>query len=112
MTEDAGTTEPLTWHVAWDVDKYDEDTVERLTRKLGRTPQGADFEAAGLEPYEVGHVERNLLTTAGLTRLTSLFTAGGGQALTNTSGRIGVGNGVGTAAVGDTDMSAAAGAAN
>ena len=106
------TTEPVTWTVQWGVHKFDEDATTWLTEKLGRDPQFADFTAANIAAYEVARVERNLLTTAGLTRITSLIIAGGGQALTNTSGRIGVGNGVGTAAVGDTDMSAAAGTAN
>jgi hypothetical protein len=105
-------TDPLTWHTQWGVQRWDEDATAWLTEKLGRTPTAADFEAAGIDPYAVTSVDRNLLTTAGLTRITSLITAGGGQALTNTSGRIGVGNGAGTAAVGDTDLSAAAGSAN
>jgi hypothetical protein len=105
--------EQLTWFVEWDVHKFDQDTTTWLTERLGRDPQFADFVAAGLEPYDIGHVEPNLLTTAGLDRITKLITATGSpQALTNTSGRIGVGNGAGTAAVGDTDLSAAAGAAN
>lgn len=106
------TTDPVTWSVEWGVRKYDEDAVAWLTERLGREPSGADFTAAGIDPYEDNTVMRNLLTTAGLGRITSLITGAGGQALTNTSGRIGVGNGVGTAAVGDTDLSAAAGTAN
>lgn len=106
------TVEPINWSAQWEIAKYDEDVTAWLTGKLGRAPQGADFDAANLAAYEVAHVERNLLTTAGLTRVTSLIVGGGGQALTNTSGRIGVGNGVGTAAVGDTDLSAAVGSAN
>lgn len=104
--------EPVTWSVLWGVHKFDEDATAYLCEKLGRAPQFADFEAARIDPYEVGQVERNLLTTAGLTRITSLITGAGGQALTNTAGRIGVGNGVSTAAVGDTDLSAAAGTTN
>jgi hypothetical protein len=56
--------------------------------------------------------EKNLLTTNGINRMLNLTIAGGGQALTNTATRLGTGNGVGTAAVGDTDLSAAAGSAN
>jgi hypothetical protein len=52
------------------------------------------------------------VTTAGLTRNASLLIGAGGQAPTNTSCRLGVGNGAGTAAVGDTDFSAAAGSSN
>lgn len=106
------TDEPVTWNVLWGVHRWDAEQTAWLTERLGRPPVAADFEAARIDPYAVTTVERNLLTTAGLTRITSLITAGGGQALTNTSGRIGVGNGAGTAAVGDTDLSAAAGSAN
>jgi hypothetical protein len=104
--------ETLNWHARWEIAKYDEDVTAWLTEKLGRAPQGADFEAARVKAFEVGEVDRNLLTTAGVTRMASLLVAGGGQALTATSGRIGVGNGAGSAAVGDTDLSAAAGSTN
>jgi hypothetical protein len=63
-------------------------------------------------PYAVSTVERNLLTTAGTDPHHVADHRGGGQALTNTSSRIGVGNGAGTAAIGDTDLSAAAGSTN
>src|SRR3954464_1416121 len=102
----------LSWSAAWDVQKYDEDAVAWLTQKLGRTPQGADFQAASIDPYEDNHVPGNLLTTAGLTRITSLITGAGGVAFTNTTARIGTGNGAGTAAVGDVALSAAAGSTN
>jgi hypothetical protein len=104
--------DPINWQCNWGVQKWDEDAVAYLTAKLGRTPAGADFEAARIAPYEEVVVERNLLTTAGLTRITSLITGAGGVAFTNTTARIGVGNGAGTAAVGDTALSAAAGSAN
>lgn len=65
-----------------------------------------------VDPVEVIVAPGNLLTTAGLTRITSLITGGGGQAATNTSARIGVGNSSTAAAVGQTDLQAAAGAAN
>lgn len=104
-----GTTDTIKWSVALRIDRYDEAAV----RRTGLTePSTEDFERLGIEPYETTVVANNLLTTAGLTRLTSLLTAGGGQALTNTSCRIGVGNGSGSAAVGDTDLSASAGSAN
>jgi len=99
----------IDWYAVATVHKFDEDATGWLTERLGRDPLFADFRAAGINPYAVDTTERNLLTTAGLTRITSLITGGGGQALTNTSGRIGVGDGSGTAAVGDTDLSAIAG---
>jgi hypothetical protein len=105
-------TEPLTWNVQWGVQRWDEEATAWLTEKLGRTPTAADFEAAGVTPYAVSTVERNLLTTVGLTRITSADHRRGWPGATNTSSRIGVGNGAGTAAIGDTDLSAAAGSAN
>lgn len=101
------------WYIEWGVRKYDEDDVVRLASLLGREPQGVDFTAAGVRPYEANRLERNLLTTAGVARIHGLVTAVGGlQAASATATRIGVGNGAGTAAVGDTDLSAAAGSAN
>lgn len=64
------------------------------------------------DPYEVISKVGNLLTTAGLTRITSLITAAGGQGLTNTASRLGFGNSNTAAAVGQTDLQAAAGASN
>jgi hypothetical protein len=42
----------------------------------------------------------------------ALLNATGGQAATNTATRLGTGNGAGSAAIGDTDLGAAAGSAN
>jgi hypothetical protein len=94
----------------WRVDRYDADQTAWVRRRSGlAAPDGAAFRRLRVDPYETSTVHGNLLTTAGLNRLTSLAIAGGGQAITNTSARIGVGDGAGTAAVGDTDLSAAAG---
>jgi hypothetical protein len=98
------------WHVQWAVRKYDEDMTAWLAKQLGRDPQGADFDRAKLAPYEIGEVARNLLTTVGVARIHGLITAVGGlQAASATAARIGVGDGAGTAAVGDTDLSASSG---
>ncbi|WP_436759346.1 hypothetical protein [Streptosporangium sp. V21-05] len=97
----------------WKVDRFDADQTAWVQRRSGLVaPTVADFARAGVQPYLTTEVHGNLATTAGLTRLTSLLTAGGGQAIVATSARIGVGNGVGTAAVGDTDLSASAGSSN
>jgi hypothetical protein len=100
------------WQAHLTIEKWGEVETAELTRILGHAPKPEDFHAYAVRPFEVAQVANNLLTTAGLTRLTSLLTGGGGQALTNTACRLGVGNGAGTAAVGDTDLSAAAGSAN
>lgn len=104
-----GTTDTVKWDVAFRIDRYDQDAVARSGLAA---PTAEDFERLGIAPTETSEVLANLLTTAGLARLTSLLTGGGGQAVTNTSARLGVGNGAGTAAVADTDLSAAAGSAN
>lgn len=108
--------EKLQWNVTAHVDKWTDEQTEWVRRqhadRLIRSPQAADFAAAGIAPHDTADCDGNLVTTAGLNRLTALLMAAGGQALTATATRLGVGNGSGTAAVGDTDLSAAAGAAN
>ena len=83
------------WRINWQIAKYADD---------------AAF-AAG-QPYEVNDVPGNLLTTAGIGRIATLLTAGTGNLISSTTARVGVGNGAGTAAIGDTDLSASAGSAN
>jgi hypothetical protein len=102
-------TDTVNWNCTWGVRKFDEDAVAWLTDRLGRTPSGDDFAAAGIAPYEDSIIDRNLLTTAGLTRITSLIVGGGGQAADNTHARLGVGDGTTAVAIGDTDFSASAG---
>ena len=105
--------EPIRWLPRARVDKYAQDAVEFVQRRSGLLAPSADcIEHYGVKPYESIELDGNLLTTAGLTRLTSLLTAGGGQGMTNTAVRLGTGNGSGSAAVGDTDLGAAAGSAN
>lgn len=62
------------------------------------------------EPYESIDAGGNLLTTAGLNRVTSLIIGGGGQAWNNANSRLGVGDDATAAAVGNTDLTAGAGA--
>jgi len=79
----------------------------------GLQPLGEDFARLGIEPYAVSEVVGNLITNAGWTRLMNLLTnQGATQALTATSVRIGVGNGVTAEAYADTDLAASAGASN
>lgn len=113
VSSETTTHESYLWvPTAW-VDKFDDDQTAWAMLKLDQERiTAADFEALGIKPYETLDAGKNLLTTAGLTRLTSLLNGAGGQAATNTATRIGVGNGAGTAAVGDTALSAAAGSAN
>ncbi len=99
------------------VDKFDDPdkvayVLSRLPKQRAGQPQYADFAALGITPDDTAEAARNLITTAGLTRITSLIIAGGGQAATNTASRLGAGNGNTAEAVGNTDLSAAAGSSN
>lgn len=107
------THDGIDWHASLNIRRWDADQTRWVAGRLGLLqPQASDFARAGVRPYSESDVEHNLLTTAGLTRITALINAGGGNAVTSTTTRVGAGNGVGTAAVGDTDLSAAAGSAN
>lgn len=106
-------TDTLTWTPRAHVDKYDDEQTAWMKTKHGiLIPTGDDFARAGVKPYDTADDEGNLVTTAGLTRLMTLLIASGGQGLTNTATRLGVGNGAGSAAIGDTDLGASAGSGN
>ncbi|WP_242892437.1 hypothetical protein [Actinomadura litoris] len=107
----ADKTDGLTWRAGARVEKWTPEQVTQVRAAIGHEPTAEDL-AARIAPAEVVDAPGNLLTTAGLTRITSLITGGGGQAATNTAARIGVGNGAGSAVIGDTDLSASAGAGN
>lgn len=98
------------WHCNWGIQKWDAQATAEATRELdGLKPEAWHFEHLGLRPYLVDHVHGNLLTTAGLGRIATLVNAGTGNLIASTTARIGAGDGAGTAAIGDTDLSAAAG---
>lgn len=110
-------TDSVRWSPVVTVEKYDDDmtawVMDRLAEeRLNATPQGVDFNRFNVRPYDVVEAAGNLLTTAGLGRLTSLLIAGGGQGATNTATRLGVGNSATAAAVGQTDLQASAGSSN
>lgn len=102
----------ISWRPVALVEKWDADQLAFVQRRTGILTPCSDVLSAHVAPYEVVEVAGNLLTTAGLNRITSLIIAGGGQAATNTSARLGVGNSTTAAAVGQTDLQAAAGAGN
>lgn len=107
------THDSIRWRPVATVEKYDDDQTAWVSRMLDiRKPLARHFELAGVKPYETLVAPGNLLTTAGLNRITSLIIAGGGQGATNTASRLGVGNSSTAAAVGQTDLQAAAGSAN
>jgi hypothetical protein len=104
----------IKWNPLVTIEKYSPDQVEWIRTQSGiLEPQGSDFEAFSLVPEDgVLDVSGNELTTAGLTRITSLINGAGGQALTNTATRIGVGNSATAFAAGQTDLQASAGSSN
>jgi hypothetical protein len=103
----------LGWFAELQVERWDEDQTRWLARKAHvKAPRASLFHLHGLKPYEVTRVERNLLTTAGIGRITTLINAGTGNLIASATARVGAGNGAGSAAIGDTDLSAAAGSAN
>jgi hypothetical protein len=100
----------VTWQSATTLHKYSPEQGDRARAELGRHPTHEEIQQLCGDPEHGVHedLESNLLTTAGLARITALIT-GTGQAATATSLRLGVGDGTGPAAIGDTDLSAAAG---
>jgi hypothetical protein len=105
-------SDSIRWQPHLRVAKYDEAQTLRAERNGFYRPDDADFAQLGIEPYEVRNTPGNLLTTAGLTRIATLVTAGTGNLISSTTARVGVGNGVTAEAVGNTDLAAAAGSAN
>lgn len=104
-------SEGLQWRSTSLVEKFSPDQVAYATALLGRAPSGSELHALCGPPEDGVHEDltSNLLTTAGLTRITNLLTAGGAQAATATSARLGVGDSSTAALVGDTDLGAASG---
>lgn len=100
------------WRCEWLVRRWDEDATSWLSERLGRDPLEADFDAHRVASYLDTEVHGNLLTTAGLGRIATLVTAGTGNLISSTTARVGTGNGAGSAAIGDTDLGAAAGSSN
>jgi hypothetical protein len=86
----------IKWVPRIQVAKYSPEQVRELTAFLGYEPTAHDFNNLAVEPSDYSFAVGNDLTDAGLTRITSLLTGGGGQALTQAASRIGVGDGTAT----------------
>lgn len=112
VAAEAGVRDSILWRPVATVQKYAEDKVQWVIDKSGvAVPDGALLESL-VEPDETVVSVGNILLTAGLQRITNLIIGAGGQAATTAATRIGTGNGSTAVAVGNTDLSAAAGAAN
>ncbi|MFI5542084.1 hypothetical protein ACIA5H_37585 [Nocardia sp. NPDC051900] len=98
----------LRWHAECRVVKFAPATVLDMIRHVGREPVGheiADLMHRGVfTPDDIHHEIGNLLTTAGLNRLTSLFEGAGGAVFNNADAIVGVGSSTTAAAVGDTAL--------
>lgn len=111
--------ESALWRPIAVVEKFSDEQVNFVGQKLGlpagiAAPISGDLlrGLAGAPEHGIVASVDNLLTTAGLNRLTSLLIAAGGQGMTNTATRLGVGNSATAEAVGQTDLQASAGSAN
>lgn len=104
-----GDLDPVRWRARARVRKWDDDQVEWVRSRTGVLDPQGDLLGAHIDPYETVEADGNLLTTAGLGRVTSLIIAGGGQGLTATATRLGVGDSSTAANVADTDLGAASG---
>lgn len=92
----------IKWHAFAKVFKWDADQTAELAEYLGRQPQYADFQRLGVKHSDYAEADGNLLTTAGLNRITNLIIGGGGTALTAGSRAMaGVGDSATAATVSD-----------
>lgn len=101
----------IKWKAHASIAKYSAEQVAFATETLGYEPKGAELAQLFDAPADgVTEVPDNLLTTAGLQRITNLIIASGAQGATATRTAIGVGDRGGsasdTAAVGDTALTA------
>jgi hypothetical protein len=105
--------DPIRWKAHARIDKWSDQSVAHAQRITGQDfVTGDDMTSIGLAPDDVVDIPDNLLTTAGLQRITNLIIGAGGQALTQTATRLGVGNSSTAATVLQADLQAAAGAGN
>src|SRR5262245_53231063 len=96
----------------WLIRSDTESQTEAARAVLGREPTEEDFRSLGVRPDSESEVDGNLIVNAGWNRMLILANAGTGNLISSTTARVGAGNGGGTAAAGDTDLSASAGSAN
>lgn len=112
VTAGSSLPEKLGWRCNWMLRKYDERATRKAERRGIFRPSDADFAELGLAPFEEALTVGNNLTTAGLGRIATLLNAGTGNLISSTTARVGAGNGSTAFAIGDTDLSAAAGSSN
>lgn len=94
----------IKWQPHAHIDKYSPEVVRELTEFLGHSPTSADFARFSVNPKSVTEVSGNLLTTAGLSRITNLIIGGGGTAFNSSNSAIGVGTSSTGEVVGNTAL--------
>ncbi len=94
----------LKWSPRVVLSKYDDDMVDFTSNILDVYRPTGDQLAECCTPYETVEVEGNLLTTAGLTRVTQLLIGTSTGTLDSTRARLGVGDTATAAVVGDTSL--------
>lgn len=92
------------WSPFATVEKYDDDQVGYVRRISGLLEPDGDTMRSLCTPYEVAECEGNLLTTAGLNRITALLIGASTGTMDATRVRLGVGDSSTAAAVGDTTL--------
>lgn len=110
-------SDPIQWRAEARAIQYGPESVAEIALILGHEPTGPELRALEADgtiwPDDITYAEGNLVTTAGLNRITALIIGvASTQAFGNSRAVVGVGNGSTAAAVADADLSAAAGAAN
>lgn len=105
------TNDGITWRPYAHVAKYSPEQVASIADVLGYEPTAEDFKALEVTPSAEAEAHGNLLTTAGLQRITNLIIASGAQGLTATRTAVGVGATATAATVTDTALGANGGSA-
>jgi hypothetical protein len=100
----------IKWSPYAHVAKYSPEVVRELTEFLGYEPTAADYKRLAIKPNDEAESYGNLLTTAGLNRITNLIIGEGSlQAFDDSHAVIGVGATSTAATVSDTALAANAG---
>lgn len=94
----------IKWRPVAFLEKFDRDQVSWVSGKTGLLEPDGDTLLKYTKPYETMEIVGNLLTTAGLDKLTKLITGGAATALNATNSRVGVGDRSTAEAVGDTNL--------
>lgn len=102
----------IKWSPYAHVGKYSPELTREVTEYLGYEPQAADWKRLEIAPQDEAEAYGNLLTTAGLNRITNLIINEGSlQAFDDTHAVVGVGATNTAAAITDTTLAANGGSA-